>query len=63
MLDVFPAMLSDVFATLGTQDVISLGEETSAHQRHRALLAVETVVVPLAFLKGDVLASSKSCVR
>lgn len=49
----------DVFATLGAQDVISLSQEASAHERYRALLAVETVVVPLALLERDILAPSK----
>lgn len=54
---------SDVFATLRTQDVIALGQEATAHQRHRALLAVEAIVVPLALFKGDVLATSKTTDR
>lgn len=52
--------VSDVFSALGAQDVVSLGQKASAHERHGALLAVETVVVPLALLKGDVFASSKT---
>lgn len=54
---------SDVLAAVGTQDVIPLGEEASAHQGQGALLAVEAVVVPLPFLEGDVLCATDSCRR
>lgn len=51
---------SHVLATLGTQDVITLSQEAAANQRDGALLAIEAVVMPLALLKGNVLAASKT---
>lgn len=42
-------------AAVGAQDVVALGEEATSHQRHRALNAGETLAVPLALLKRDVL--------
>lgn len=49
-----------VLATLRAQDVITLSQEATANQRDGALLAVEAVVVPLALLKGNVLAASET---
>lgn len=46
--------------TVGAQDVVTLGEEAPPHQRHRALHTRETLAVPLALLKGDVLSSSQA---
>lgn len=51
---------SELFATVGTQDVVLGREEAAAHQGHAAALAVEAVVVPLALLKGDVLAAPQT---
>lgn len=51
---------SDVFPTVRAQDVVSFCEEASPHQGEGALLAVETVVVPLSLLKGDVLCATQS---
>lgn len=51
---------SDVFPAVRAQDVISFCEEASPHQREGALLTVKTVVMPLPFLKGDVLRATKS---
>lgn len=51
---------SDVFATLRAQDVVALGQEAATDEGDRALLAVEAVVVPLAFLKANVLTASKT---
>lgn len=50
---------SDVLPAFRAEDVVALGEEATTDQGHGAGLAVETVVVPLALLKGDVLAASK----
>lgn len=54
------AIHSDVFAALWAQDVVTLGKEAPPHQGHRALLAVEAVVVPLPLLKGDVLTATET---
>lgn len=54
---------SDVLSTVRTEDVISLCEEASPHQRQRALLTVKAVVVPLAFLERDVLCATQTCAR
>ncbi len=48
-------------ATVGAQDVVTLGEEAASHQRHRALHAGETLAVPLALLKRDVLGPCQTC--
>lgn len=50
----------DVLAALRAQDIITLSEEATANQGHGALLTVEAVIVPLALLKGNVLAASKA---
>lgn len=50
----------DVLAALRAEDVIPFGEEATANQGHGALLTVEAVIVPLALLKGNVLAASKA---
>jgi len=50
----------DVLAALWAQDVVALGEEATADQRHGALLTIEAVVVPLTLLKGNVLAASEA---
>lgn len=54
---------SDVFATVGAEDVLFARQETSANQRHAAPFAVEAVVVPLALLKRNVLASPETADR
>lgn len=48
-------------ATVGAQDVVTLSEEASSHQRNGALHAGETLAVPLTLLKGDVLGPSQTC--
>lgn len=48
-------------ATVGAHDVVALGEEAASHQRHGALDAGETLAVPLALLKRDVLGPSQTC--
>lgn len=53
-------LTSDVFPAVRAQDVIPFCEEASAHQGQGALLAVKAIIVPLPFLKGDVLCASKS---
>lgn len=54
------ACQSDVFATLRAQDVVTLSEETPAHQGDGALPTVEAVMVPLTLFKGDVLTSTQT---
>lgn len=59
----YPSILqtkSDVLATLRAEDVITFGEEPTPNQGHGALLTVEAVIVPLAFLKRNVLAASEA---
>lgn len=51
---------SDVLSTVRTEDVISLCEEASPHQGQGALLTVKAVVVPLAFLKRDILCATQT---
>lgn len=51
---------SDIFTAVGTVDIIFECQETSTDQRRVALFAVEAVIVPLAILKGDVLAASET---
>lgn len=51
---------SDVLSAVGTEDVIPLSEEASPHQGQGALLTVKAVVVPLTFLKRDVLCATKT---
>lgn len=51
---------SHVLSAVRTQDVVLGSEKASAHQRHAALLAVEAVIVPLALLKGNILAAAKT---
>lgn len=48
-------------ATVGAQDVVSLGEEAPPHQRHGTLHAGEALAVPLTLLEGDVLGSGETC--
>lgn len=55
------ALPSDVLPTVGAEDVISLREEASSHQGQGALLTVKAVIVPLTFLKGDVLCATETC--
>lgn len=50
----------DVLAALWAQDVIAFSQKATANQGDGALFAVEAVVVPLALLKGNILAASKS---
>lgn len=58
------AMLpSDVLSAVWTEDVVSLSEEASPHQGQGALLTVKAVVVPLAFLKRDVLCATETCAQ
>lgn len=59
-VSVTPLTKLDVFAALGAQDIITFGQEATTNQRYRALLTVEAVVVPLALLKGNVLAASEA---
>lgn len=54
---------SDVLSTVRTEDVVSLCEEASAHQGQGTLLTVKAVVVPLAFLKRDVLCATETCAQ
>lgn len=54
------ALPSDVLPTVGAEDVISLREEASSHQGQGALLTVKAVIVPLTFLKGDVLCATET---
>lgn len=51
---------SNILSTVRTEDVISLCEEASSHQRQGALLTVKAVVVPLAFLERDVLCATQT---
>lgn len=57
---VIPQTELDVLATLWAKDIIAFSEESTPNQGHRALLTVEAVIVPLALLKGNVLAASKT---
>lgn len=50
----------DVFSTLRAQDVIAFSEEATSNQGNGALLAVEAIIVPLAFLKRNILASTQT---
>lgn len=59
-VSVVPQTELDVLAALWAQDIITFSEEATANQGHGALLAVEAVIVPLALLKGNILASSKA---
>lgn len=54
---------SNILSTVRTEDVISLCEEASSHQRQGALLTVKAVVVPLAFLERDVLCATQTCAQ
>lgn len=49
-----------VLAALWAKDIITLGQKPTTDQGHGALLAVEAVIVPLALLKGNVLAATKT---
>lgn len=51
---------SDVLSTVRTEDVVSLCKEASAHQGQGTLLTVKAVVVPLAFLKRDILCATET---
>lgn len=51
---------SDVLAAVGAEDVVFARQETPTDQRHAAPLAVEAVVVPLALLERDVLATPET---
>lgn len=59
-VSVDPSPQSNVLAALWAQDIIAFGEEATADQGHGALLTVEAIIVPLALLKGNVLAASKA---
>lgn len=48
-------------AAVGAQNVVTLSEEASSHQRNGALHAGETLPVPLTVLKGDVLGPCQTC--
>lgn len=50
----------DVLAALWAQDVVAFSQKAAANQGDGALFAVEAVIVPLALLKGNILAASKS---
>lgn len=54
---------SDVLATVGAQDVITLCKEAASHQRKGAFLAVKAVIMPLPVLKADVLGATESYSR
>lgn len=49
-----------VLATLGAQDIVAFSQEAATDQGDGALLTVEAVIVPLALLKGNVLAASET---
>lgn len=49
-----------VLATLRAQDIVTFSQEAATDQRDGALLTVEAVIVPLALLKGNVLAASET---
>lgn len=53
-------MRSLLSAAVGAQDVVTLSEESTSNQRHRALHAGETLTVPLTLLKRDVLGSCQT---
>lgn len=53
--------LSDVFATVRTQDVVFLGQEATTHQGHGTFCTVKAVMVPLAFVERDILADAQTC--
>lgn len=58
---VWPCQMSSLLpSTVGAQDVIPLGEESTAHQRHRALHTRETLAVPLPLFKRDVLSTCQA---
>lgn len=59
-VSVVPRSELDVLAALWAQDIIAFSEEATANQGHGALLTVEAVIVPLALLKGNVFAASKT---
>lgn len=59
-VSVAPQIKLDVLAALWAKDIIPFSEEAAANQGHGALLTVEAVIVPLALLKGNVLAASKT---
>jgi len=59
-VSIVPQTKLDVLAALWAEDVVTLGEETTADQGHGALLTVEAVIVPLALLKRNVLAASEA---
>lgn len=48
------------FTAVRAQNVVSVGKETLADERDRALLAVEMLIMPMAVFKGNVLRSSKT---
>lgn len=47
-------------STVGAQDVIPLGEESPAHQRHRALHTREAFTMPLPLFERDVLSTCQA---
>lgn len=61
-IDTAPFMEGSLLpATVGAQDVVTLGEEATSHQRYGALHAGETLTVPLALLVRDVLGPCQTC--
>lgn len=52
---------SVVVVAVCTQDLVAVGEEAGAHQRHRAARTLEARLVPLPVLKRHVLPVSKPC--
>lgn len=58
---VWPCQMGSLLpSTVSAQDVIPLGEESTAHQRHRALHTRETLTVPLPLFKRDVLSTCQA---
>lgn len=55
-----PQIKLDVLSTLRTQDVVTFSEEATPNQGYRALLAVEAIIVPLALLKRNILATTQA---
>lgn len=55
-----PLAKLDVLAALRAQDIITFSQEATTNQGYGALLTVEAVIVPLALLKGNVLAASET---
>jgi len=48
------------FTAIWAQDVVSVSEEALSNESNRAFLAVEVLIVPMTFLKGNILGASES---